>query len=111
MTTESLKHLVFRKLKRDVSLRLRVEHEVVEKVDVAVHISLARDIEDYRIKPHPDGQPAIVTAQFCMPMDTSQQDLGTSFYVERPPWTRLLFGRYEEVKRMQSCPIVATSSQ
>jgi hypothetical protein len=104
LTSESLKHLVFRKLERDISLRLGVEHEVVEKVDVAVHISLARDIEDYRIKPHPDGQPAIVTAQFYMPMDTSQQDLGTSFYVERPPLTRILFGRYEEVKRMQFLP-------
>jgi hypothetical protein len=78
--------------------------EDVEKTKVSVHISLARDIEDYCIKPHPDGQPAIVTAQFYMPMDTSQQDLGTSFYVERPPWTRFLFGRYEEVKKMPFLP-------
>lgn len=104
LTAESLKRLIFRKLKKDVALRLGVKADDVEKVDASVHISLARDIEDYRIKPHPDGQPAIVTAQFYMPLDTSQQDLGTSFYVERPPWTRFLFGRYEEVKRMQFLP-------
>jgi hypothetical protein len=104
LTAESLKRLVFSKLKKDIALRLGVQEHEVEKVDASVHISLARDIEDYRIKPHPDGQPAIVTAQFYLPVDTSQQDLGTSFYVERPPFRRLLFGRYEEVKRMQFLP-------
>ncbi|PWT84708.1 MAG: hypothetical protein C5B58_04290 [Acidobacteria bacterium] len=104
LTAESLKQLIFRKLKEDVALRLGVRIDEVEKVDVSVHISLARDIEDYCIKPHPDGHPAIVTAQFYLPVDVTQKDLGTSFYVERAPLRRFLFGHYEEVKRMQFLP-------
>jgi hypothetical protein len=104
LTAESLKQVVFRKLKKDIALRLGVHDDDVDKADASVHISLARDIEDYRIKPHPDGQPAIVTAQFYLPVDMSQQDLGTSFYVERAPLRRLFLGQYEEVKRMQFLP-------
>jgi len=104
LTAESLKRLIFRKFKKDISLRLSVPANEVEKTDVSVHISLAQDMEDYRIKPHPDGEPAIVTAQFYLPADMNQRDLGTSFYVERPFLRRLFFGQYEEVKRMQFAP-------
>jgi hypothetical protein len=104
LTAESLKRLIFRKFKKDIALRLGVHANEVEKAQVSVHISLARDIEDYRIKPHPDGEPAIVTVQFYLPADMSQSDLGTSFYVERPLLRRLFLGRYEEIKRMQFVP-------
>jgi hypothetical protein len=104
LTAESLKRLIFLRFKKDIGLRLGVDADAVENADVSVHISLARDIEDYRIKPHPDGWPAIVTAQFYLPADISQNDLGTSFYIKRPLLRRLFLGRYEEIKRMPFAP-------
>ena len=104
VTAESLKRLIFRKFKKDIALRLSLHPSKVEDAEVVVHFSLARDIEDYRIQPHPDGRPAIVTAQFYLPADMNQRNLGTSFYVERPFLQRLFHGRYEEIKRMQFVP-------
>jgi hypothetical protein len=104
LTAESLKRLIFRKFKKDITLRLGIDADAVENVEVSVHMSLARDIEDYRIDPHPDGWPAIVTAQFYLPADMSQKDLGTSFYIERPLLRRAFLGRYEELKRMPFAP-------
>ena len=104
LTAESLKRLIFRKFKKDITLRLGIDADAVENVEVSVHMSLARDIEDYRIDPHPDGWPAIVTAQFYLPADMSQKDLGTSFYIERPLLRRAVLGRYEELKRMPFAP-------
>ena len=104
LTSESLKRLIFRKFNKDITLRLGIDADAVENVEVSVHMSLARDIEDYRIDPHPDGWPAIVTAQFYLPADMSQKDLGTSFYIERPLLRRAFLGRYEELKRMPFAP-------
>jgi hypothetical protein len=104
LTAESLKRVIFSKFKNDIALRLCEHADEVEDADVSVHISLARDIEEYRIKPHPDGWPAIVTAQFYLPADTSQRDLGTSFYAERPFIDRVFLGQYKEIKRMQFLP-------
>jgi hypothetical protein len=104
LTAESLKQLIFRKFKKDIGLRLGVNADAIENAEISVHLSLARDIEDYRIDPHPDGWPAIVTAQFYLPADMSQNDLGTSFYIERPLLQRVFLGRYEETKRMPFSP-------
>ena len=104
VTAELLKRLIFRKFKKDIALRLSLDPSDVEDAEVVVHFSLARDIEDYRIAPHPDGRPAVVTAQFYLPADLTQQDLGTSFFVERPFLRSLVHGRYEEIKRMPFVP-------
>jgi hypothetical protein len=104
LTADSLKRLMFRKFNKDIALRLRMRSEEVESADVVVHISLARDIEGYRIKPHPDGWPAIVTAQFYLPLDISQQDLGTSLYAKRRLLRRLVSGRYAEIRHMRFAP-------
>ena len=104
LTTEPLKRLIFRKFKNDIALRLKLDESAVEEAPVSVHISLARDIEDYRIRPHPDGWPAIITSQFYLPADLRQTDLGTSFYVERPLLKRAFMGRYKEIKRMKFVP-------
>jgi hypothetical protein len=44
------------------------------------------------------------TAQFYLPIDMSQQDLGTSFYTEVPLPRRPFPGRYIEIKRMPFVP-------
>ncbi len=104
LTSESLKCLLFNRFKKDIALRLKIPLGDVESVPAFVSLSLTRDIEDYRISPHPDGWPSVVTAQFYLPADTSQRDLGTSFYVEVPRLQRLFLGRYKENKRLQFIP-------
>jgi hypothetical protein len=104
LTAESLKRLIFRRFKKDISLRLRLDLDKIEEVPAFVSFSFTRDIEDYRIGPHPDGRPTLVTAQFYLPIDMSQQDLGTSFYAEVPLLKRPLLGRYKEIKRAPFLP-------
>jgi len=43
-------------------------------------------------------------AQFYLPVDMSQQDLGTSFYGEVPVLQRPFLGRYKEIKRLPFVP-------
>jgi hypothetical protein len=104
MTANSLKRLLFGKFRKDVALRLSMSPDSVESVPAYVGFSLTRDIEDYRISPHPDGWPSVVTAQFYLPADTSQEDLGTSFYAEVPWLKRPFLGRFQEIKRMPFLP-------
>jgi hypothetical protein len=104
LTAEPLKCLIFGKFKKDVALRLKMSPDDVENVPAFISFSLTRDIEDYRISPHPDGWPSVVTAQFYLPVDMSQQDLGTSFYAEVPLLQRPFLGRYKEIKRIPFAP-------
>ena len=104
LTADSLRHSLFCLLKKDVASRLKLPEEEVADTPAFVTFSMTRDIEDYRIEPHPDGWPAIVTAQFYLPADTTQQDLGTSFYAEVPRLKRPLLGQHREVKRMPFLP-------
>ena len=104
ITSESVKRLIFSKFKQDISLRLGVQPDEVENTEVYVGISITRDFEEYRLKPHPDGQPRVVTAQFYLPADDSQRDLGTSIYESVPLPRRLFNGRFREVKRMPFLP-------
>jgi hypothetical protein len=104
LTADSLKCLIFDKFKKDIALRLKISPDDSENFPAFVGISLTRDIEDYRIGPHPDGWPSVVTAQFYLPVDMSQQDLGTSFYGEVPVLQRPFLGRYKEIKRLPFVP-------
>jgi hypothetical protein len=104
LTADSLKCLIFGKFKKDIALRLKMPPDDVENVPAFVSFSLTRDIEDYRISPHPDGWPSVVTAQFYLPVDMSQRDLGTSFYAEVPLLQRPFLGRYKEIKRLPFMP-------
>jgi len=104
ITSDSFKRLVFNKFKRDVALRLNVAPNRVDEANMFIGISLIRDMEDYCLKPHPDGQPRVVTAQFYLPTDTSQKDLGTSIYEAVPLTQQLFSGRFREVKRMPFLP-------
>jgi hypothetical protein len=67
-------------------------------------VSLVRDFEDYKIKPHPDGHPRTITMQFYLPRDERQVELGTSLYKKLPIAYRLVGRTYDEVKRFQFLP-------
>ncbi len=104
LTSDAFKRLVFRKLKNDIARRLEVEADQAENAQVFVSCSLLRDVEDYKLKPHTDGVPRVVTSQFYFPSDDSQIDLGTSLYTEAPLLNRLFTKRFQEVKRMPFAP-------
>ena len=104
ISSRKLKNLIFRKFARDVALRLGTDTDNVEGTNPRVAIGLTRDFEDYVLKPHTDGFPRIVTAQFYMPVDESQRDLGTTMYSQNGILQRLQKGRFTSVKRMPFLP-------
>lgn len=104
LTSESFKRMMFAKFEKDIALRLDKTSEDVGETNVFVNCTVVHDIEDYKIKPHPDGWPTIVTMQFYLPIDMGQEDLGTSFYAERPFWQRPFKGQYREIQRMSFKP-------
>jgi len=96
-----LKRTIFAKLAPDLAERFAVPEERVPDIDCVYEITLVRDTEDYRIKPHPDGLNKIVTMQFYLPDSESQLDLGTSLFVRH---RGLLGSTFEEVKRFPFKP-------
>jgi hypothetical protein len=81
-----------------------VQPEEVNNSQVFVGISITRDIADYKLKPHPDGQPRVVTGQFYLPRNGSQHALGTSIYEKARFIDRLSGKRFREVKRLPFVP-------
>ena len=99
LTSDTLKQVIFEKLKKDIALRFNCPEEEVVDIEAFPRAVLMRDTEGYRIKPHPDGTNRIVTMLYYLTPDNSQEDLGTSVYV-RQPWTKRLFGEsFREVRR------------
>lgn len=104
LESDELRRAVFAKFKNDVAIRLGCKPDEVLSQKMYPSVSLVRDFKDYKIKPHPDGEPRVITMQFYLPHDDSQVDLGTSLYKKLPMAYRLLGRTYEEVKRFQFLP-------
>jgi hypothetical protein len=104
VTSDALKQLIFEKLAHDLALRFQVPTEAVDRIEAYPRAVLFRDTEGYRIKPHPDGANRIVTMQYYLPEDASQEDLGTSLYVEQSLSKRLIGERFKKVKRFPFLP-------
>ena len=104
LSSSFLKRFYFAALKQDVALRLGISPE--EAVDFPAYVStlVVRDSDQYRIKPHPDGFPRLVTLVLYLPTDNSREDLGTSVYVQQPWHKRLTGQRYREVGRFPYRP-------
>ncbi len=101
---DDLRRAVFSKLKNDVAIRLGCTPDEVLSHTMHPSVSLVRDFKDYKIKPHPDGKPRVITMQFYLPHDETQTDLGTSLYKKLPLHYRLLGRTFEEVKRFPFLP-------
>jgi hypothetical protein len=101
LTDGPFKRAVFTRLARDLAERFETTEEHVPDLPFVYDLSLVRDTEDYRIKPHPDGLNNLVTMQFYMPSDESQMELGTSVYRAHK---RLVGTSFEEVKRFPFKP-------
>jgi len=101
LTDGPFKRAVFAQLARDLAERFDITEDRVPDLPFVYDLSLVRDTEDYRIKPHPDGLNNLVTMQFYMPPDESQMDLGTSVYRAHK---RLIGNSFEEVRRFPFKP-------
>jgi hypothetical protein len=100
----ALKRATLAKPAPDLANRFGIAEERVVDIDCVCDISLVRDTEHYRIKPHPNGLNKIVTMQFDLPESESQLDLATSLFVRH----RGLFGgSFEEVKQFPFKPYSA----
>lgn len=101
LTDGHFKRALFAHLAPDMAERFGTTEDRVPDLECVYDLSLVRDTEDYRIKPHPDGLNNLVTMQFYLPKDESNLDLGTSVYRRHKSF---LGGTFEEVKRFPFKP-------
>ncbi|MBX3497659.1 MAG: hypothetical protein KF769_15605 [Parvibaculum sp.] len=104
LTSRELQQAVYHVMRDEVSYRLKCAPDEVRDRDPFTNVLLVRDVEEYRIKPHPDGHPRVVTMMIYLADETSPTDLGTSLYRERPLFDRLMGKRFEEAKRFPFLP-------
>lgn len=99
LSSDVFRQLVYTNMKQDIALRLEIAPEEVLNSEAFVDAWLLRDTQGYRIKPHPDGQPRVVTIMFYLPEDDQRQDLGTSVYEDRGKLAGLVGKRFKETYR------------
>lgn len=104
LTSRELQQAVYSVLLKDIALRLKCDPQEVLNQDAFASVLLVRDFEDYYLKPHPDGQPRVVTVMFYLADEGSPTDLGTSLYRQNPLLSRLMGKRFEEVGRFPYLP-------
>ncbi len=104
LSCDALKRMVFDVMKRDIALRLGINESEVVDTKAYISLLLIRDTEQYFIKPHTDGFPRLVTMMLYLPNDMSQEDLGTSVYVEEPFYKRIIGKKFREIKRFPFRP-------
>jgi hypothetical protein len=104
LVSREVQQAVYSVLRRDIALRLKCTPDDVLKQDAYASVLLVRDFEEYYLKPHPDGQPRVVTVMFYLADEDSPTDLGTSLYRQNPLLSRLLGKRFEEIGRFPYLP-------
>jgi len=104
LAADKFQRAIYAKLAGDIAIRLGCPRPAVLEQPAYPNVMLIRDYQDYRIKPHPDGQPRVVTMQFYLPGTDGQDDLGTSLYVRRPLTHRIMGRKFKEIKRFPFKP-------
>ena len=104
LESDTFRRAIYEKLRADIAIRLGCPEQAVLGQAAYPNVVLVRDFQDYRIKPHPDGQPRVVTMQFYLPGEGTPDDLGTSLYVKRPLAHRLIGHKFKEIKRFPFRP-------
>lgn len=87
---QALKRAVFQKLAPGLAYRYGVRREAAADLPGYPLPALFREQLGYRIKPHPDTRKKVVTMQIALPVDDSQQHIGTQFYRRSPSPLSLL---------------------
>ena len=109
-----LQDLIFEKFAPEINSRIESDNDHLKlhrdgnnRVIGFPRPGLYRDEAGYQITPHPDTPLKIVTMQFYLPRDASQESLGTSLYVPKSkvkramtPWS----GKYVPVKKFPFLP-------
>jgi hypothetical protein len=75
-----VKLAVYSKLSSGLAYRFQVPREQVSSIAGHPRSGLMRETTGYSIAPHPDTRKKIVTMQFALPVDRSQEALGTALY-------------------------------
>ena len=104
LASNEVKETLFGLLWPDLSKRFGVDRKAVCSIEAEATTVLVRDIEDYKLKPHPDGLPRIVTTQIYLPVDNTQEELGTSLYKENPWYMWPVGKKFREFKRFPFRP-------
>jgi hypothetical protein len=107
LASSELQRAVFAMLAPDLSRRFRLSRDRVHEIVAYPRSSLVRSLGGYELPPHPDGSSKIVTMQFYLPPDLTQDDLGTAVYVRRLFRFQTLLSprsRFEHVKQFPFRP-------
>jgi hypothetical protein len=105
--SSELQRAVFGMLATDLSRRFRLSRDRVHEIVAYPRSSLVRSLGGYELPPHPDGSSKIVTMQFYLPPDLTQEDLGTAVFVRRLFRFQTLLNprsRFERVKQFPFRP-------
>lgn len=81
LTSKEVERAIRNRLQDGLEIRARGDKAPgVEDLKLVAKPVLYRDIDGYRIKPHPDTRKKVVTMQLYCPPDASQENLGTTLY-------------------------------
>jgi hypothetical protein len=115
MHSPAVKQAIFHKLRKDLAVRYNISEDAVGEIEAYPEPRLFRDVAGYKILPHPDTSDKIVTAQFYLPSDRSQRQLGTSIYrlqkgMKMRSWLKHLgFPKPEKFKRVKTFDFLPNS--
>lgn len=104
--SRELKDAVYRKLAPGLSLRYGIDPRKVTQLEGFALPELFRETKGYSIAPHPDTRKKVVTMQFSIARDDSQEALGTEFYrrsLNPRAWLREPRG-FDTIKTMPFLP-------
>ena len=81
LTSGELQHAVRDRLSEGLEIRRRAESLAsADDLQMRANPVIYKDLEGYRIPPHPDTRKKVVTMQVYCPSDDSLHDLGTTLY-------------------------------
>jgi len=80
LRSPQLKRKIFAAFRAPLSKRFKVPPAGAEDIDGFPNPALIRDLGGYEISPHPDSPSKVVTTQYYLPRDATQEDLGTALY-------------------------------
>lgn len=107
LRSQQVQARIFKLFAADLCRRFRTDEAGLARLEAHPRVTLVRDLSGYWIEPHPDTRAKIVTAQFYLARDRSQQTLGTALYRRRifhPRVLRSLSNMFEPIRQMDFLP-------
>ena len=107
LRSQDVRAQIFKLFAAALCRRFRTDEAGLARMEAHPRVTLVRDLSGYWIEPHPDTRAKIVTVQFYLARDASQQTLGTTLYRRRifhPRVLRSLSNMFEPVRQMAFLP-------